>query len=265
VNETFFVNALTSHAACYRGTMLKTVDGGENWYHVKWSKAHSFSTVYFINENIGFASQINPDSILKTIDGGETWSRVPGISQTAYNFHFLDEKIGFFSGKDGATFKTTDGGDSWKSIKDKIKSILDTSTLFAIHFFDENIGLVTGGYGRISKTTDSGKTWTGNSLTYNDFRKLQFLDNKTAYTCTKDSFYKSTNAGNTWSLIGPLNLKPDASIGSFHFVNENIGYATSSYPAGGDEAYKTVDGGLTWEIFTNEDIIDMVRINTRRL
>jgi len=257
VNKTFFVNALTGHTACNYG-MLKTVDGGETWYAAKSPKSNFF-TVYFINENIGFSSRETSD-IFKTIDGGETWSRASGTGQAAYNFHFLNEKIGFSTGGGGGTFKTTDGGDSWKPIRFKDRRFLNTS-FYAIHFFDENIGFTTGGHGRISKTTDGGKTWTDHSL-YNDFNQLQFLDKKTAYVCTKDNFYKSKDAGYTWSLIGSLDLESNASIDDFYFVNENTGYASTNYTHSA-KAYKTVDGGVNWETLTNdEDITGIERIST---
>jgi len=55
VNKTVFTNSKVGHAACDAGKIIKTVDGGLNWYVTKSLEASSsdFYTIYFINNPLG--------------------------------------------------------------------------------------------------------------------------------------------------------------------------------------------------------------------
>lgn len=256
VNKTFFVNSLIGHAACNNGTMLKTIDGGLNWYVTQNSNTTSsnFIRVYFVNENIGFSSR-EFNSLYKTTDSGETWIQISGTSQVIYDFHFLDENNGFATGDHGATYKTTNGGTTWSQIFFQNGYIYGTS-MYGIYFRDNNIGYATGDRGRIIKTTDGGNTWTPHSVTYNDFRQLQFLDGNIGYAQSGSNFYKTVNGGNTWDLVGSLSLGVSVSSSAFTFVNENLGYATTGGTYGG-QVFKTINGGVSWSALNNGyDIID---------
>lgn len=248
VNKTCFVTPLIGHAACNNGTMLKTRDGGVNWYVTQSSNVtpSNLFTVYFINQNIGFYTKEHND-MHKTIDGGETWTRVNGVNEAIYAFSFVNENIGYVIGEYGVIFKTNDGGTTWKSAGFQ-NGLIDGTSMFGIHFLDSNIGFVTGARGRIIKTTDGGNTWTQNSPTYNNINQLEFVTPNIAYTLVSDVFFKSTDSGNTWKNIGsPLANKYTR---QFNFIDENIGYSI----AGGDLGtsgncgfvFKTIDGGTSW-------------------
>ncbi len=248
VNKTFFVNSLTGHAACNGGTMLKTIDGGQNWYVTQSTNTFpsNFFTVYFVNENVGFSTREHSE-MYKTTDGGETWLEVSGISQAIYDFHFLDEDIGFITGDHGATFKTMDGGATWSSIFFQSGYIYNTS-MYGIYFKDSNIGYATGARGRIIKTIDGGNTWTQHSLTYNDINNLQFLDNSIGFAQSGNNFYKTIDGGTSWVLISSLSSY--RSINNFTFIDESLGYAATGGTYGG-QVLKTEDGGNTWEFLNN--------------
>ena len=242
VNKTFFTNTLIGHAVCNGGTILKTVDGGQNWFTIQGTNSFpsNFISVYFINENIGFASGEN-DYIFKTIDAGETWIQIsdPGID--IYGFHFLDENNGFASGEYGATYKTIDGGSSWNPIFFQSGFVQGTS-IYGIYFQDSNIGYITGLNGRIMKTIDGGNTWVQYSITGN-LNEIQFLNENIGYTNSGRNFYKTLNSGNSWTYVGSIDS--NISIPRFTFINENIGFAISGGTYGG-QIFKTIDGGATW-------------------
>ncbi|MDO5979403.1 YCF48-related protein [Flavivirga spongiicola] len=255
VNKTSFTSSLIGHAVCNGGTILKTIDGGQNWYTTQSANTFpsDFFTVYFINENIGFATREH-SNIYKTTDAGETWTEISGTTDAIYDFHFLDENNGFITGDHGATFKTTDGGTTWTRIFFQLGRIYNTS-MYGIYFQDANIGFATGARGRIIKTIDGGSTWEQYS-NYNDFSQIQFLNSTTGYIQAWNNFYKTNDNGNTWDLIGALSLGNTVSNGEFTFVNENIGYATTSGTNGG-HVFKTTDGGVTWSALNNGyDLID---------
>jgi len=245
VNKTFFVTALIGHAACNYGTMLKTIDGGENWYVTQSSNVSpsSLFTVYFRNQNIGFYTK-EQNEMYKTIDGGETWTKVLNISDAIYTFSFLNESIGYAAGDHGVIFKTTDGGNTWSWAGFQNGRVYRTS-IYGIHFLDNNIGYATGARGRIVKTVDGGNTWIQHSPTYNDINQLQFIDKNIGYAQVGDNFFKTSDSGNNWIYVGSLNLGQSVSASEFTFLNENLGYATTGGPYGG-QVLKTLNGGVTW-------------------
>lgn len=257
VVKTAFTSNLIGHAICYNGVILKTIDGGLSWYntYTSYTIPSNFFTVYFINQNVGFATREHAH-LLKTTDGGETWTDIPMSSVVAiYDIHFINESDGFATGNYGGTYKTNDGGNTWIPIFFQT-GLVYNSSMFAIYFQDNNVGFAVGSRGRIVKTTDGGVTWTNYSFTYNDFRQLQFVDDNIGYLQSGDRFYKTTNMGETWTQIGSLNLSEPVLSSVFTFVSENLGYATTGSTYGG-HVYKTVDGGLSWSILNNgQEIID---------
>ena len=244
VNKTWFINSLVGIAVCDEGTILKTIDGGQNWYTTESTNTRpsNFFTVYFINENIGFASREH-NEIFRTTDAGETWVKNSSI-HAIYDFHFLDENTGFMTGEYGATYKTTDGGITWNPILFQNGIIVPTS-MYGIYFHDSNVGYATGFRGQIIKTNDGGNTWTQYAETYNDFNQLQFINNSTGYAQSGNDLFKTTNGGDSWSLVGSIDPSSYVTVTGFTFVNENLGYAAAGGPTGG-EVYKTTNGGVTW-------------------
>lgn len=244
-NKTFFVTPLIGHAACNSGKMLKTIDGGVNWYVTQSSNVtpSDLFTVYFVNQNIGFYTKQHGD-MYKTIDGGETWSKVIGISDAIYSFSFLNENIGYVTGDSGVIFKTTNGGNTWSWASNQTGRYYNT-TLWGIHFIDNNIGYATGARGRILKTINGGNTWTQNSPTYNDINQLQFIDKNIGYAQIGNNFFKTTDEGKNWSLVGTPNHYSYCS--NFYFVNTNVGYSIGGGTTSiSGDVFKTTDGGITW-------------------
>ncbi|MCC9064467.1 YCF48-related protein [Flavobacterium piscisymbiosum] len=247
VNKSFFTTPLIGHAACKNGKMLKTIDGGVNWYATMTSNVipSDFFTIYFINENIGFASRQHSE-LYKTIDGGETWTEIPNISDSLFAFSFLNENIGYASGENGVILKTINGGLTWNSAGFQVGRVLYTD-IYGIHFLDNNRGFATGASGRIIKTIDGGKTWTGNSPTYNNIKKIQFKTNEIGFALAGNSFFKTTDSGASWNIIGSVDDYKYSLMKSFYFFNENLGYASSE----SGHVLKTIDGGVTWNALNN--------------
>lgn len=257
VNKTFFVNSLIGHAACNNGKLLKTIDGGQNWYVTQSTNTFpsNYFTVYFVNENLGFATKEHSD-MYKTTDGGETWAKVTGINDAIYSLYFIDENTGYAVGEYGVIFRTINGGDTWSWASFQ-KGRTDNTSLYGIYFQDANIGYATGARGRIIKTTNGGYSWTEHSPTYNDIRKIEFINNNVAYTSVGGSFLKTTNSGNTWFDNGKPNYYPGLSIRDFDFVNENVGYAIIY-----GSVYKTINGGTSWSEANNGNQVISENLNS---
>ena len=245
VIKTLFVNSLTGHAVCQNGTILKTIDGGINWYTTITTNTFpsAYFTIYFIDENIGFATH-EFDKMLKTINGGETWTEVSGSFQAIYSFYFVNSNIGYACGEYGAMYKTTNSGNSW-SIINFLNGYIDESSMYGIFFKDENNGFATGMRGRIIKTNNGGINWVQYSPTYNTIKHTEFTTNNIGYTLVGNDYFKSTDSGNTWSYIStPLHYEY---ANGFDFVNSDIGYSIGGgTTSAAGSVYKTTNGGSTW-------------------
>ncbi|NTW34062.1 MAG: T9SS type A sorting domain-containing protein, partial [Bacteroidetes bacterium] len=82
-------------------------------------------SIYFTDADTGFATGMYIDTsnftgagiILKTIDAGQTWHNINdpgGVVMSSINF--VDSQIGYATGFDGATLKTTNAGGAFSGI-----------------------------------------------------------------------------------------------------------------------------------------------------
>jgi photosystem II stability/assembly factor-like uncharacterized protein len=147
-------------------TILKTTNGGENWFAIRngpVGQGRSYYSVFFINSMTGW------------VGGGGLGSG--GIY----------------------IFKTTDGCKTFDSV-------FTNNDIFDIHFKDSNTGLFVGGGGGISKTTNQGMNWNRINLppnNYGDFRKISVISNKYCFVVEDGKrVYKSTNYGDSWDSVG---------------------------------------------------------------
>jgi len=244
VEDSYFTRALVGHVACTNGTILKTVDGGQNWYETETSNTipSDFFRIVFINENLGFASQEH-NNIYKTTNGGESWVEINSPLDAAYSIHFIDEQIGFIAGEHGAMHKTMDGGETWDWIGfDARKSGND---LYSVVFLNQNEGFATGLRGRIIKTTDGGISWSDYSPIYNTIDRLQFTSDEIGYIEVGSDYYKTIDGGINWEIIDIPDHYEYA--GGFQFINDDIGYSIGGGTLSiSGSVFKTTDGGSNW-------------------
>jgi photosystem II stability/assembly factor-like uncharacterized protein len=105
------VNSEIAYAAGVNGTILKTIDGGENWSQLDFMAKKSINAIYFVNEETGwvggrYLSFDDSDLLIsKTTDGGETWERT-FIDENIYDFHFDDISTGWAACKTVWKFST---------------------------------------------------------------------------------------------------------------------------------------------------------------
>ena len=91
-----------------KGLILSTTDSGDNW--VKKDMDNAMNSLFFVNENTGYAAGAN-GFITKTTDGGSTWNtEETGCSDILYSIYFVNSDTGFAVGQNGVLLKTTTGG-----------------------------------------------------------------------------------------------------------------------------------------------------------
>jgi len=135
------------------GTIYKTIDGGSTWLLILSLEpsGETFTSVYFTNENNGFAVTTY-GSIYKTSDGGTTWTNQT-YSTPLSSVYFPDPSIGYIVGNGGTILKTVDGGATWFN-----QSSGTSNDLYSVFFANTNTGYAVGDSGTIIKTTNGGTT-----------------------------------------------------------------------------------------------------------
>lgn len=158
-------------------------------------------------------------------------------SSTLYSVNFLNTSTGFLNGAlSGSIIKTSDGGTSWS-----FTSSGTSSTFYDIAFYDNSIGVAVGSNGTIIKTSNGGTNWGTNLTGSSTFNSVSIVQPTIGYAVggTPSSFFKTTDAGSTWSSVSPPTNNP---IRCTQFFNGTYGYICGYSGL----IMKTTDGGISW-------------------
>ena len=111
LTSVYFPSPLIGYAVGANGTIIKTIDGGNNWIIQNSGINFHLYSVHFINNDTGYATGTS-NQILKTIDGGNNWDLQTDWITTnlLYSVFFSDANVGFAVGVNGSIYKTTNGG-----------------------------------------------------------------------------------------------------------------------------------------------------------
>ena len=212
-------------------TIIKTIDGGQNWTVISDNLNSRLLNVRFIDANNGYAVGVL-GKILKTTDGGTSWTQlaVPGSLATRqfHDIYFFDALTGVVVGGNPSNdsiqtiIKTTNGGITWSIISDELSPMLR-----AIYFYNNNEGYVTGDLGVIKYTNDQGNTWTTDTAASHDQYALN------------DVFFLNSNFGVASGQYGKTLVYQTSSINApaatittpVGIVNSNTAYIQGTLKA----------------------------------
>lgn len=152
-----------------------------------------------------------------------------------------------------ATFTTSEGGnyDAIATYKDDFQwsirgPLISTFNLYSVHFNNPNEGWALGDDNKIFATKDGGKSWKSKEFNLSGMTDLQFMNENNAFAIgfgnNGNMLLKSTDKGETWSLLSIPASVLQTSFWEVFFVNQNVGWL------GGwsNKILKTTNGGLTW-------------------
>ena len=270
LRDIFFVNTETGFIVGYNGDIYKTNDAGKSWQKQNSTTSLHLFSVFFIDENTGFASGgamggcLDNDCdkgspFLKTVDGGKTWEK------TLFKDYIDIRSLHFFDNLNGLAIihvpspsfpekrfiaKTSNGGTNWTLTE------LNTYPVYYNKFYCfDNIVYVSGENQKIFKSKDYGNSWEtiltplpiGNSL-----RNMYFYNENIGYIDGISNIYKTVDGGLNWGIVN----FPFSSFETFHFYNEKEGFNIENvykYEGGdfptykGCIGYQTYDGGVIWK------------------
>ncbi|MCX6225116.1 MAG: YCF48-related protein, partial [Bacteroidia bacterium] len=236
-----FVNPDIGFVVGNDGTVLKTINGGNEWQIKQSGTSNHLLSVHFIDSLTGFA--ISYHELLKTTNGGESWFVQDTVNNNAFfhDMHFIDKDTGFVSGN--TMLKTVNGGANW------VKQISLGGSFFSFWATDSKNMYIGADYFLIYKSTDGGETWivsNGRGFPVNMW-DLCFINQNTGYAIG-DGFAQgsgravllnTTDGGATWS---DLLVMSGIGFNSMCFVNDRTGFISGS----NGTLLKTTDAGHHW-------------------
>lgn len=227
------------------GNIFTSIDNGDSWKRQLSGSgccnADDINSIYFINQNIGWAVGKRNDwisgqsLILKTTNSGKSWiTQFNDYSEAFNSIYFIDEFRGWAAGNNLLT--TSNSGSTWMQISDSYDEIK------SINFLDEHIGFIicSGSESGIYKTIDGGHTWINKNI--NDGNSIFFLNTALGWAAGANGLIlKSTDGGETWLT---------KNSGTSYELNQIIFYDTNIGICIGENGLILVstDGGESWGI-----------------
>ncbi|MDD6211086.1 MAG: YCF48-related protein [Bacteroidales bacterium] len=170
INSICFADAFTGYAVgeyydsgVYRGSVLKTTDGGETWTEQEFGKVDAYlCSVSFPDKLNGYIVggqyYLNGDDkkgiLFKTTDGGKTWSKSiiqteEGVYHQILSAAFIEKGTGYLTSS-GYIYKTSDDGITWEQQVYDDRSFDPT----ILYFRDKSSGFSVGYDGKIARLVD---------------------------------------------------------------------------------------------------------------
>ena len=257
-----------AYLAAYEAGVFRTDDGGGTWRHLSsYPTAYAHSVLAHPTEAQSLFVGSEPAGVFRSDDGGDSWEEVQGFQQVPesgqWNFHGGrlshvrelrtvpgDPNVMYAGIEVGGVVRSRDGGNSWMQLE---------GTNDDIHFVnisDANPNRVYLATAQAPyRSDDGGDTWElindGLERRYTlhiaaspDDADLVLVAVSTNAGRSNPQFYRSTDAGNSWTLIEAVGQDDDMVV-AFDWDPVNRGRVYAGTDAG--KIYCSYDGGQQWE------------------
>lgn len=190
----------TGYTAGTGGRIMKTVNGGMNWFSLTSPVSGYLHKIEFADNNTGWVFS-EAGEIHKTTDGGTSWNLQ---IQQPNGFYFVDAEMlnantGWFTGSSSIfqffINKTTNGGDNW------VQQYYSTTQVFlCVKVIDANTAYFAGA--NIMKTTNGGASWDSIPLPILNpqITGMDFVNSQTGILLGNYYTIKTTTGGSSWIL-----------------------------------------------------------------
>jgi photosystem II stability/assembly factor-like uncharacterized protein len=186
-------------------------------------------------------------TLLRSNDSGQTWVGLPSTTVQNLTRVMSVGEAGFVTAGGCAVRRSTDGGATIASIDVGGGDQGCGTAVRAVAFSDPMNGLVVFENGIVLATADGGVSLARRTPVPGLPTDVVATAVGTAYSTSNDSIYRTTDAGNSWTLVAQtprstVPFVPPRTLRSITFPSATVGYAVGD--AG--TVMKTIDGGVTW-------------------
>src|SRR6266850_4167322 len=255
----FFTNSL-GWVVGDDGVILHTIDAGKSWAaqtNINWGEVEDErpappSKLRISNQQDQgeFRKESNTLNQSDTTSFSERRPKALRTSQSLNVVRFVDATNGWAAGNQGTILHTVDGGVTWIS-----QPSHTLAQIISISFIDARRGWAVSAknYGAALYTEDSGLNWSVRRIGgVNSILSITFVDAQLGWALAAQgavdpcSIFHTTDGGITWSRQFESEASPNP-VATLHFVDSRNGWATGV----DGRMLRTVDGGNTWTIQTN--------------
>jgi photosystem II stability/assembly factor-like uncharacterized protein len=204
LNSIYMYNENIGWAVGENGTILSTVDSGNNWLTVDTPINVNFSKVKFFDLNVGYAIA-DKGAIVKTLDGGRSWFSLETPVVDDFNdLHIINDNSVVVVGDNGTILLTIDG----TNFNLVSQPSGNTEDLYGITFFDISVGWAVGDNGTLLMTKNGGNTWqrypmidslTSNAMTDRLISVAFYNLNDGLISGADGKIYRTADSGFTWA------------------------------------------------------------------
>ncbi len=233
-----FPDANTGWCVGNSGTILKTINGGENWISQTNGSSITLNSVFFVNTTTGWTTgPATGSGIWKTTNGGSGWAFQSLPLPLAISVMFVNSTTGWVSGVAGFIAQTTNGGTNWSSQTSNTGNDLNS-----IYFVNSTTGWAAGKNGIIVKTTNAGSNWISQaSGTPVELFGINFSDANTGKAVgIGGTIVATSNGGNNWFA------QTSGTVNTLRSVSFPVGSSTGWIAGEGHIILCTTNNGSSW-------------------
>ncbi|MFS8083248.1 MAG: WD40/YVTN/BNR-like repeat-containing protein [Ginsengibacter sp.] len=274
--------------------MWRSDDGGRNWKHMGLDDSRHIMRIVIHPDNpdivwvAALGHLFGPSTergIYKTMDGGKTWKKVlfsndmsggaelvmePGNPSVLYasTWHVLRTPYSLESGGEGSgLWKSTDGGNTWKSLNDKKgfpgKTILGNIGIAVSPANPDRVfALVESKSGGLLRSDDGGETWENVSTDANIRQRAWYFSKIYCDPKNVDLIY-ALNVGMFSSHDGGKTFKEiNTPHGDHHDMWIDPENAERMIVADDGGAQISFDAGNNWSTYYNQPTAQFYRVST---
>ena len=262
LTDIWAVDENTVWAVAEQNVILKTTDGGANWFRVPppiQRTDASLSSISIIGKTDIW---ISGSFVYHSTDGGNNWISIPSpvlTNKTMQGIHAISENIVYVAGSQNEGEKgfialTTDGGQTWDSIVPADN--FNKNEWIGVTSSDPDNIVVYGGHTHYIYSNDAGQTWKNDSASIGgnaggaDLNHLTMLDAQTWWAALDyGNIGFTNNAGSSWTNQGPAPGPGGMWLVGIDYYDKNlcviVGTSSDSFTG---KIIRTSDGGQLWEL-----------------